>query len=435
MKNKKLISTEELKKYASGKLLDKDANRVERSLLDQPLYADAVEGFEVIEQDKIDTNSVNIDLKNRLRERVQADKITHRPTKIIPIWQPISIAASVLLLIGLGFYLFNKNIDNQSVSINNPKSEKAKIASTQPLADSSFVDSREQSILSKSKKIDANNKEGDLKPITEIEANIISEKKTEIEKEDLALNETPPPPPSAAPIEKPKQSEVRSREIVADKEIAKEESAEATPPPSEASNAGKLGGSTITGTVVDADKEPMQGVAIYLKGTTKSARTDEKGRFYIDGLRKGNALVLNFNDLPTQEFIVNNPTIGQIIYSENPNSKFEPKITKKADPFNSNDFIDAKPEFGWAMYQDYLKENTKFPQQAIEKGIKGRVNVRFKINEEGQLSDFKITKSLGFGCDEEAIRVISAGPKWFPAFRYGKKTVSTATVTIKFEHD
>ena len=72
-------------------------------------------------------------------------------------------------------------------------------------------------------------------------------------------------------------------------------------------------------------------------------------------------------------------------------------------------------------YLEYLRINLKKPKKAIENQIVGEVEVEFEINKIGEPSDFKITKSLGYGCDEEAIRLIKEGPKWLPK-TYGGNT-------------
>ena len=68
-----------------------------------------------------------------------------------------------------------------------------------------------------------------------------------------------------------------------------------------------------------------------------------------------------------------------------------------------------------------LFRSLKKPKQAIENQITETVEVEFKVNKKGELSDFKIIKSLGYGCDEEAIRLIREGPKWLPK-TYGGNT-------------
>ncbi len=56
--------------------------------------------------------------------------------------------------------------------------------------------------------------------------------------------------------------------------------------------------------------------------------------------------------------------------------------------------------------RNFLKENLKYPTEALENRVQGDVIVRFKIKDTGEILDPEIIKSLGYGCDEEAIRLI-----------------------------
>ena len=51
----------------------------------------------------------------------------------------------------------------------------------------------------------------------------------------------------------------------------------------------------------------------------------------------------------------------------------------------------------------------------------------------GNLSDFKIIKSLGYGCDEEAIRLIKEGPAWISAFKDGKTISEEVKIKVTFK--
>lgn len=77
-----------------------------------------------------------------------------------------------------------------------------------------------------------------------------------------------------------------------------------------------------------------------------------------------------------------------------------------------------EPAKGWKEYQEYLKKNTIYPDTEREKNTSGNVRVSFKVMPDGSLQDFKIIKSMGAAFDEEAIRVIKAGPSWTPASDY-----------------
>jgi protein TonB len=68
----------------------------------------------------------------------------------------------------------------------------------------------------------------------------------------------------------------------------------------------------------------------------------------------------------------------------------------------------------------YLAQNIKYPQIAKEAGITGRVFVNFVIDKEGNVTDVKVLRGIGGGCDEEAVRVVKNMPKWSPGKQRGK---------------
>jgi protein TonB len=78
--------------------------------------------------------------------------------------------------------------------------------------------------------------------------------------------------------------------------------------------------------------------------------------------------------------------------------------------------IEAFPEFegGMKAWAKYLQRNLRYPYEAQEKGIGGKVFVSFIIEKDGSVSNVKLIKGLGAGCDEEALRVIGKSPKWKP---------------------
>jgi protein TonB len=63
------------------------------------------------------------------------------------------------------------------------------------------------------------------------------------------------------------------------------------------------------------------------------------------------------------------------------------------------------------MYK-WLADNIKYPQVAKETGISGTVIVTFVVEKDGAVTNAKILKGIGGGCDEEALRVVMAMPKW-----------------------
>jgi TonB family protein len=62
----------------------------------------------------------------------------------------------------------------------------------------------------------------------------------------------------------------------------------------------------------------------------------------------------------------------------------------------------------------YLAKNTHYPAPAAKKHITGVAGVDFTVDEKGNLTNIKISKSLSYSCDKEALRVIKHMPKWKP---------------------
>ena len=83
------------------------------------------------------------------------------------------------------------------------------------------------------------------------------------------------------------------------------------------------------------------------------------------------------------------------------------------------------------MYK-YLAENIKYPQMAKESGIQGRVFVTFVVERDGRVTDVRVLRGIGGGCDEEAIRVVAAMPKWAPGKQRGKPVRVQYNLPVKF---
>ena len=66
----------------------------------------------------------------------------------------------------------------------------------------------------------------------------------------------------------------------------------------------------------------------------------------------------------------------------------------------------ATPQIGWNEFFKFTIGNIKYPTEARENNIQGIVNSYIIINENGKIEDFGIEKGIGYGCDEEVLRVI-----------------------------
>lgn len=97
--------------------------------------------------------------------------------------------------------------------------------------------------------------------------------------------------------------------------------------------------------------------------------------------------------------------------------------------------VQQQPEFPGgvqAMYK-FLAQNVKYPSAAARANVTGRVFTTFVITKEGEIKDITVLKGVGFGIDEEAIRVISAMPRWRPGKQDGKPVHVRFRMPIAFE--
>ena len=96
--------------------------------------------------------------------------------------------------------------------------------------------------------------------------------------------------------------------------------------------------------------------------------------------------------------------------------------------------VEDQPEFpgGDAARIRFLSENIRYPQMARESGIQGTVFVTFVVERDGSITDVRVIRGIGGGCDEEAIRVIQAMPSWTPGRQRGRPVRVQFTMPIRF---
>lgn len=87
---------------------------------------------------------------------------------------------------------------------------------------------------------------------------------------------------------------------------------------------------------------------------------------------------------------------------------------------------------GDAARKKYLARNLRYPAQAAEEGIQGTVYVSFVVKPNGSLSDIKIIKGIGGGCDQEALRVVKKMPAWNPGYQNGRKVAVLFNMPVYF---
>lgn len=98
-------------------------------------------------------------------------------------------------------------------------------------------------------------------------------------------------------------------------------------------------------------------------------------------------------------------------------------------------FVEQMPEFpdGPAAMQIFIRDNLRYPEEAKLKKIEGTVVVQFIVTKEGKITNVTLIRGIGYGCDEEAIRVTQSMPDWKPGKYKNKEIPVNFTLPIKFK--
>lgn len=118
------------------------------------------------------------------------------------------------------------------------------------------------------------------------------------------------------------------------------------------------------------------------------------------------------------------------------NDSIAPKAEKPVGVYAYSD-VDVKPVFlnsqdPRSFMERWVYPYLKYPKYAQENGIQGRVLVEFIVDEKGEVRDVRVVRGIHESLDAEALRVVSASPKWRPGRHHGKKVKVAMTVSVEF---
>ncbi len=99
--------------------------------------------------------------------------------------------------------------------------------------------------------------------------------------------------------------------------------------------------------------------------------------------------------------------------------------------------VDVLPEFSGGMKEmyAYIGKNLKYPKQAVEANVIGKVIVKMIVEKDGSINSIDFLKGIGFGCDEEVERIVKAMPKWTAGIKDGKAVRTSFVLPVMFALD
>lgn len=209
----------------------------------------------------------------------------------------------------------------------------------------------------------------------------------------------------------------------------------------------------VKGKVVTSDGKGLPGVNVVVVNLQRGTTTDAQGNYMIN-VARGKQLAFSFigfkmqviDALQGEQNVVMLPEIaelkgvtvvGEPIPSQSSGGRqvqggqTAPTMSKEGTIFTK---AEENPEFpgGVRGLNDFLSTNLKYPAPARRAYVEGKVFIEFTIDENGVVKDPHVVKGIGFGCDEEAMRIMGIMPNWTPAKQNGKPVAISYQLPIGF---
>lgn len=142
---------------------------------------------------------------------------------------------------------------------------------------------------------------------------------------------------------------------------------------------------------------------------------------------------------PTQKEVIDQKAaIGSTSFDKGTDDVVAPVASDNSKIAGDSDVlfttVDQMPQFpgGEREMLRFIKNNLRYPLSAQENGVQGTVILNFVVDREGKIINIKVVKPIGFGCDEESVRVLQKMPLWTPGKQRGQTVLVSFTMPIRF---
>lgn len=421
-KGKRTLSKEEIRAYLDGQMKGKAAHDLERHLLNDPFDQEAMEGFEHISLEETD-HDLEV-LSQRLRH------VERKPNYLLRLVATVSI----LLVSGWAVWYVLDQYSRQPAELS-MKTEK-------PAADS----------------VEYSRREAGAPEIRKVPEKPASEKQPEPPQKkaaEPAESLQPEPLIADAFTSEPKsaEEEVFDLEVPlpAEREVMATEPTEDTLSGmsfhSDDVKSKKLqirGGSAlrssahsglfISGVVTDEDGNPLPGVSVIEQGAGNATLSDIDGAYRLQVSQAQPILLFAHVGMKAEQLRADTSGVMNMEMEADVMALSEVVVSRNTEAVEEEaGFESATPMGGFPAFRKYLEENLVYPKAAREKSIEGKVILNVQILPGGSVGAIEVRRSIGYGCDQEAIRLVEDGPAWIPARRNGQQVASEIRVKVVFE--
>lgn len=169
---------------------------------------------------------------------------------------------------------------------------------------------------------------------------------------------------------------------------------------------------------------------VFRKIDIPDTKTDANGNFSFKAVEGVTTITIKTKDSASSSNISKQSRLNLKI--ELPSAAARQRMEQEQEVF---DVVENMPEFpgGTTAMMEYIAKNLRYPAKAHQAGIQGRVIASFIVEKDGSISHPGIMRSVNPDLDAEAIRVLSAMPKWKPGTQRGKEVRVRYTVPVNFK--
>ena len=130
--------------------------------------------------------------------------------------------------------------------------------------------------------------------------------------------------------------------------------------------------------------------------------------------------------------VIGNDENGELLHAKD--AIITEPVKPKVEENKVFEYVEQMPSFpgGEAALMQYLSKNIKYPPFAEENNIQGRVICTFVVERDGSVSDIRIARGVDPSLDKEAVRVVSAMPRWIPGRQNGQNVRVKYTLPVTF---
>ncbi len=207
-------------------------------------------------------------------------------------------------------------------------------------------------------------------------------------------------------------------------------------------------GRVIKGKVISSvDGEPLPGVAVQWEGSAYGVTTNVEGEYEITlPTTKNTSLTYNFYGYNSLNLAVNDTTtilmarleedtetLDEVVVTAYGIEREQQSLGYSVQAADAGEFQIPQPVNGKKAYAQYLEESLKYTPEAQKAKVEGTVKLKLTIGPGGSIDDIEVKKSLGYGLDEEGIRLVKEGPAWQPARQNGVPVEHSVVVKVRFK--